>query len=199
MSSSARFKVSRSFCVQPCAAEKGSAKCTQCWPQRSALLILLGYTWLVPSILLVGEDDAFPMYAEYLRHRGLDVAVHTSPGEALTELAQLSPAVIVTELAFGQDPRRGCEFIAAVRQQPSSHKSAVIVVTGFARAQDAALAQRCGADQFFAKPLVPDALGIAIEQALASLQTGQRPTWNGPTTPVDRRQESRRKTDVNRK
>jgi hypothetical protein len=97
-----------------------SAKCTQCCRQRSAFLILLGYIWLVPFILLVGEDDAFPMYAEYLRHRGLDVAVHTSPGEALTELVQLSPAVIVTELAFGQDPQRGCEFIAAVRQQPSS-------------------------------------------------------------------------------
>lgn len=185
-------------CGGPADGRPIGEKCTQRWRQRSAFLILLGYTSLVPSILLVGEDDAFPMYAEYLRHRGLDVEVHTSPGEALTELDRLSPAVIVTELAFGQNPQRGCEFIAAVRQQPSSHKAAVIVVTGFARAQDAALAQECGADQFFVKPLVPDALGIAIEQALVSLQTGQRPTWNSPTTPVDRRQEARRKTDLNR-
>jgi CheY-like chemotaxis protein len=150
----------------------------------------------VPSILLVGEDDAFPMYAEYLGHRGLDVSVRTSPGEALTDLVLLSPAVIVTELAFGQDPQRGGEFIATVRQDPRSQNCAVIVVTGFARAQDAALAQRCGADQFFVKPLVPDALGSAIEQALVSLRTGERPPWNRATTPVDRRQEPRRKTDV---
>ena len=150
----------------------------------------------MPLILLVGEDDAFPMYAEYLGHRGLEVTVRTSPGEALTDLVRLSPAVIVTELAFEQDPQRGCRFIAAVRQDRNFENCAVIVVTGFARAQDAALAQRCGADQFFVKPLVPDALGTAIEEALVGLQTGQRPRWNVPTTPVDRRQASRRKADV---
>jgi CheY-like chemotaxis protein len=159
-----------------------------------------GYCWgiygQVAPILLVGEDDAFPMYAEYLRHRGLEVTVRTSPDEALTELGRLSPAVIVTELAFGQDPQRGGEFIATVRQHPSGQRSAVvIVVTGFVRVQDAAFARQCGADQFFAKPLVPEALEIAIKQALASLQTGQRPPWNGPTAPLDRRQEPRRKTD----
>ena len=158
-----------------------------------------GYCWgihgRVASILLVGEDDAFPMYAEYLRHRGLEVTVRTSPGEALTELVRLSPAAIVTELAFGQDPQRGGEFIATLRRHPSGQKSAVLVVTGFVRAQDAAFARQCGADQFFAKPLVPEALEIAIEQALESLQTGQRPSWNGPTAPLDRRQEPRRKTD----
>ena len=158
-----------------------------------------GYCWgihgRVASILVVGEDDAFPMYAEYLRHRGLEVTVRTSPGEALTELGRLSPAVIVTELAFGQDPQRGGEFIATVRQHPSQRSAVMIVVTGFVRAQDAAFARQCGADQFFAKPLVPEALEIAIEQALTSLQTGQRPPWNGPNAPLDRRQEPRRKTD----
>ena len=150
----------------------------------------------MPSILLVGEDDGFPMYAEYLRYRGWDVTVHTSPSNALGDLRHLSPAVIVTELAFGQEPQRGCEFIATVRQNPSGQNCVVIVVTGFARAQDATLAQQCGADQFFVKPLGPDALGSAIEQALVSLQAGQRPPWNGPATPVDRRQEPRRKTDI---
>ena len=149
----------------------------------------------MPSILLVGENDAFPMYAEYLRLSGFDVALHTSPPAALNELALLSPAVIVTELAFGRDPQRGSEFIAAARRHPSGQGCVVIVVTGYARAQDAALARRSGADQFFIKPLLPDALGEAIEQALESLRAGQRPPWNGPTTPIDRRQELRRKSN----
>ena len=149
----------------------------------------------MPAILLVGENDAFPMYAEYLRLRGLDVSLHTSPPAALNEIARLSPAVIVTELAFGRDPHRGCEFIAAARRHPSGQSCVVIVVTGYARAQDAALAHRCGADQFFIKPLLPDALELAVKQALDSLKTGQRPPWNGPTTPIDRRQESRRKSE----
>jgi CheY-like chemotaxis protein len=149
----------------------------------------------MPVILLVGEDDAFPMYAEYLRLRGLDVSLHTSPPAALNEMARLSPAVIVTELAFGRDPQRGCEFIATARRHPSGQSCVVIVVTGYARAQDAGLARRCGADQFFIKPLLPDALELAVEQALDCLRTSQRPPWNGPTTPIDRRQESRRKGD----
>jgi len=149
----------------------------------------------VPSILLVGENDAFPMYADYLQLRRFDVFLHTSPPAALNELARLSPAVIVTELAFGRDLQRGCEFIAAARRHPSGQSCVVIVVTGYARAQDAALARRCGADQFFIKPVLPDALELAIEQALDSVRAGQRPPWNGPTTPVDRRQEPRRKSN----
>ena len=149
----------------------------------------------VPPILLVGENDAFPMYAEYLGLRGFDVSLRTSPPAALNELTRSSPAVIVTELAFGRDPQRGCEFIAAARRHPSGQSCVVIVVTGYARAQDATLARRCGADQFFIKPLLPEALELAIEQALDSLRAGQRPPWNGPTTPIDRRQEPRRKGD----
>ena len=76
------------------------------------------------AILLVGEDDAFPMYAEYLRLRGLDVSLHTSPPAALNEMARSSPAVIVTELAFGRDPQRGGEFIAAARRLPSGQSCA---------------------------------------------------------------------------
>ena len=160
-----------------------------------AIPILLGYTWRVPAILLVGEDDAFPMYADYLRLRGFEASLRTSPSAALEDLAGLSPSVIVTELAFARDPQHGCEFIRAVRRTPGGAGRVVIVVTGFARAQDAALARDCGADQFFVTPLLPDALERAIEQALNSLRTGQRPPWNGPTSPVDCRQEPRRKSD----
>jgi CheY-like chemotaxis protein len=149
----------------------------------------------VQSILVVGEDDAFPMYAEYLRLRGLEVALRTSPSEALDDLARLSPSVIVTELAFGRDLQRGCEFIAAVRRHPDGEKCVVIVVTGYGRAQDAALARGCGADQFFITPLLPEALELAIERATDSLRAGQRPPWNGPTSPIDRRQDSRRESD----
>ena len=60
----------------------------------------------------------------------------------------------------------------------------VIVVTGYGRAQDAALARRSGADQFFITPLLPEALELAIEQALDCLRIGQRPPWNGPTLPL---------------
>jgi len=149
----------------------------------------------VQSILLVGEDDAFPMYAEYLRLQALEVSLRTSPSEALDDLARLSPSVIVTELAFGRDLQRGCEFIAAARRHLNGQSGVVIVVTGYGRAQDAALARCCGADQFFVTPLLPEALELAIEQALDCLRAGQRPPWNGPTSPLDRRQDSRRKSD----
>ena len=148
------------------------------------------------SILLVGEDDAFPMYAEYLRLRGFEASLRTTPSDALDDLADLSPFVIVTELTFARDLQQGCEFIEVARRHLGGQSSVVIVVTGYGRAQDAALARDCGADQFFVTPLLPDALELAIEQALDGLRTGQRPPWNGPTSPLDRRQDSRRKSDV---
>jgi ActR/RegA family two-component response regulator len=58
-------------------------------------------------ILLVGEDDAFAMYAEFLQHRGLDTFLSTSPAEALAQLSTLRPAIVVSELAFGGDLQAG--------------------------------------------------------------------------------------------
>ena len=144
-------------------------------------------------VLLVGEDDAFAMYAEYLRFRGVEADWRPSPAEALGDLSRLRPAIIISELVFGGRVENGCVFIQAIRDHPAAREAIILIVTGYVRAEDAALARTCGADQYFAKPLLPDALTHAVEEAFDALRSKRRPTWNWRDRPADRRQTSRRK------
>jgi CheY-like chemotaxis protein len=146
------------------------------------------------AVLLVGEDDAFAMYAEYLAFQGLEAHARSSPAEALDALGQIQPSVIVSELVFRGGLAAGCEFLEAIRSDPSTREAIVIVVSGYVRSADAELARRYGADQFFVKPLLPEALSAAVRTALDSAREGRRPEWRGPTVATDRRQQRRRKT-----
>jgi hypothetical protein len=52
------------------------------------------------SVLLVGEDDAFEMYGEFLCAHGLTATVRRSPADAMLAIATTRPDVVVTELVF---------------------------------------------------------------------------------------------------
>ena len=143
-------------------------------------------------VLLVGEDDAFDMYAEFLRAHGFSTTVRHSPEAAVDDLAQLQPAVVVTELAFGRSTRRGCEFIEALRQHPTGRLTAIIVVSGYVREEDREQARRCGADRFFMKPLLPDALLAEVQEAAVCYGENRRLDWNGTPPQGDRRRGPRR-------
>jgi CheY-like chemotaxis protein len=146
------------------------------------------------SVLLVGEDDAFDMYAEFLRAHDFSTAVRHSPDAAIADLAEVQAAVVVTELVFGGSTRRGYEFITALRQHPASRETVIIVVSGYGREQDRDRARQGGADRFFMKPFLPDALLEEVQHAAECRREGRRPDWNGAPTTGDRRKGPRRRT-----
>jgi two-component system cell cycle response regulator DivK len=146
------------------------------------------------SVLLVGEDDAFDMYAEFLRAHDFSTTVKQSPDLAIEDLAQVHPAVVVTDFVFGRSTRRGCDFIAALREHPVSREIPIIVVSGYVRDEDRQQARQCGADRFFMKPWLPDALLEEVQHAALCHREGRRPTWNGPPITRDRRKGPRRHT-----
>jgi DNA-binding response OmpR family regulator len=146
------------------------------------------------SVLLVGEDDAFDMYAEFLRAHDFSTTVRHSPSAAIADLAEVQPAVAVTELVFERSTSRGCDFITALRQHSASRETVIIVVSGYGREQDRQMARECGADRFFMKPLLPDALLEQVQHAALCRREGRRPDWNGPATAGDRRKGTRRRT-----
>jgi CheY-like chemotaxis protein len=145
------------------------------------------------SVLLVGEDDAFDMYGEFLRAHGLLPTVRRSPGDAILEIAVTPPDVVVTELVFGGRTGTGCEFISAIRQDSATRDSIILVVSGYVRAQDRQLARQCGADRFFAKPLLPLALLDEVLNGLTCRRERRRPTWNASLPTGDRRRRARRR------
>jgi two-component system cell cycle response regulator DivK len=150
------------------------------------------------AVLLVGNDDATEMYSEFLIHHGWQITISRSANDAITQLPVVCPAVIITDLIVDGSLQLGCELITAIRQHPAGNEPIVFVVTGYVRDADRALARRCGADRFFIKPLLPDALLHEVERGLAQFRQGRRPEWNGPTIDVDRRRRPRRSTDPQR-
>jgi CheY-like chemotaxis protein len=145
------------------------------------------------SVLLVGEDDAFEMYGEFLRAHGLSVTVQGSSGDAILAIPDSRPDVVVTELVFGGRTRAGCQFISAVRQEPVTHDTIILVVSGYVRAADRQLARQCGADRFFPKPLLPGALLGEVLDAIRDRREQRRPPWIAPLPAGDRRRRTRRR------
>jgi len=145
------------------------------------------------SALVVGEDDAFEMYGEFLSANGLSVTVRRSPGDAILAIPDSRPDVVVTELVFGGRTRVGSQFISAVRQEPLTHDTIILVVSGYVRAEDRQLARQCGADRFFPKPLLPGALLGEVLDAIGHRREQRRPPWNAPLPADDRRRRTRRR------
>jgi CheY-like chemotaxis protein len=139
------------------------------------------------SVLLVGENDVFKTYADFLQTHGLVATVARSPGDALLEVVEAPPDVVVTDIAFGGQTRAGCRFITAVRQEPLTHDTIIIVVSRSGRRAARQLARQCGADWFFSKPLLPEALLEEVLDAIAHRREQRRPEWNGPTRTGERR------------
>jgi CheY-like chemotaxis protein len=145
------------------------------------------------AVLLVGEDDAFEMYAEFLRIQGLFATVSRSPGDAILAMPDTRPDVVVTELVFGGHTRAGCQFISAVRQDPVTQDTIILVVSGYVRSEDRQLARQCGADRFFPKPLLPGALLDEVRHGITCRRDHRRPRWNAPWPSGERRRHSRRR------
>jgi CheY-like chemotaxis protein len=145
------------------------------------------------SVLLVGEDDAFEMYGEFLRAHGLAATVWRSPADAILAIPDCRPDVVVTELVFDGRTRAGCQFISAVRQEPVTRDTIILVVSGYVRSEDRQLARQCGADRFFPKPLLPAALLGEVLDAITYRREQRRPAWNAPLPTGDRRSGTRRR------
>ena len=132
------------------------------------------------------------MYGEFLRDQGLTATVRRSPADAILVIPTTRPDVVVTELVFEGGTRIGCQFISAIRQEPATRGTIILVVSGYVRAVDRQQARQCGADRFFPKPLLPGALLGEVLDAITCRLEQRRPPWNATLPTGDRRRRTRR-------
>ena len=163
---------------------------------RFTVLLPILAVGMVPSTRTdssdVGSDDAFP--AEYLRGLhvlvvddepsvrdllalalakcGASVTLAASVEDALALLPNLSPDVVVSDIAMpGMD---GYEFIQKLRElvRPRSRTVPVIALTACASGQDRDLALRAGFDRHLTKPVDPAELVRAIAHSHLDRRVG---------------------------
>ncbi len=113
---------------------------------------------------LVVEDDRGlrELIADELRDQGLDVAAVRSAEDALAEIENHWPHLVVSDLRL--PGTTGMDLLATLREQP--RPPAFIVVTAYGSISQAVEALKRGADDFLTKPLDLDHLRLRVEKLL---------------------------------
>src|SRR3990170_5059977 len=116
-----------------------------------------------PVLLVEDKDSLRAMLRHALEAQGHTVVEACDEAEAVLQLRQARPAVVLTDLKLPAGDGFGV-LRAAKELDPELQ---VIVMTAYGSIQDAVTAMREGAMDFLAKPVDPDHLLLMVERAIA--------------------------------
>jgi DNA-binding NtrC family response regulator len=116
-----------------------------------------------PVLLVEDKDSLRAMLRHALEAQGHSVVEASDEPEAVLQLRQARPAVVLTDLKLPNGDGFGV-LRAAKELDPELQ---VIVMTAYGSIQDAVTAMREGAVDFLAKPVDPDHLLLMVERAIA--------------------------------
>lgn len=113
-------------------------------------------------VLLVDDQvDALALLAHMLRERGATAIACASAQQALVQLSQAAPDVVISDI--GMPDMDGYDFMRAVRALPDERaRIPAIALTAYARAEDRDLALAVGYQMHLAKPVAAEALIAAV-------------------------------------
>ena len=116
-----------------------------------------------PVLLVEDKDSLRAMLRHALEAQGHTVLEARDQPEAIQQLEQARPAVVLTDLKLPNGDGFGV-LRAAKELDPELQ---VVVMTAYGSIQDAVTAMREGAMDFLAKPVDPDHLLLMVERAIA--------------------------------
>jgi putative PEP-CTERM system response regulator len=116
-----------------------------------------------PVLLVEDKDSLRAMLRHALEAQGHAVLEARDEAEAIQQLRQARPAVVLTDLKLPTGDGFGV-LRAAKELDPELQ---VVVMTAYGSIQDAVTAMREGAMDFLAKPVDPDHLLLMVERAIA--------------------------------
>lgn len=112
-------------------------------------------------ILLDDEESSLSYYGDVLNHAGIRVFATQDPLLVIESLDAHKPDVLVLDIEM--PGCRGPELATIVRQYPDYARLPVIFLTAMESMQDKLLARAAAAEDFLAKPVVPELLLAAVE------------------------------------
>lgn len=116
-------------------------------------------------ILVVDDDpDAIEIVQTFLESRGYEVASAADGHEALAQLEEVKPALILLDVMMpGMD---GWEVARTVKSHPEFSDIRVVMLTARSDFTDKQEGLRSGADDYIVKPIRLDELGQKVERNL---------------------------------
>jgi CheY-like chemotaxis protein len=122
----------------------------------------------VLSVLLVEDaDDEREMYAQSLRMRGYQTLQARNADEGLRLASERLPVVIVTDVVLSGS-MNGFMLTQALKQDPRTRHTPVIILTGRVFEADREAAAHVGCDLFLTKPCLPDELVRSVRRCAAA-------------------------------
>ncbi len=116
-------------------------------------------------VLVVDDfDDAREMYAEYLEFVGFEVDTARNGAEAVEKAQDGDPDIILMDLSL--PVMDGWEATRLIKQDVRTRDIPVMALTGHVLAGNAEHAREAGADEFVAKPCLPQDLENKIRNML---------------------------------
>src|SRR5881396_3677052 len=116
-----------------------------------------------PVLLVEDKDSLRAMLRHALEAQGHVVVEACDEADAVQQMRQARPAVVLTDLKLPAGDGFGV-LRAAKELDPELQ---VVVMTAFGSIQDAVTAMKEGAMDFLAKPVDPDHLVLMVERAIA--------------------------------
>jgi DNA-binding NtrC family response regulator len=116
-----------------------------------------------PVLIVEDKDSLRTMLRHALEGHGHTVLEASDEAEAIQQLRQTRPVVVLTDLKLPSGDGFGV-LRAAKEADPDLQ---VVVMTAYGSIQDAVTAMREGAMDFLAKPIDPDHLLLMVERAIA--------------------------------
>ncbi|MEZ5466342.1 MAG: diguanylate cyclase [Lysobacterales bacterium] len=132
---------------------------------------MTGRSRAAPFRILVLEDveELSQHHAEVLRGAGMEVRAFTDPFEALDQLAEFKPDLLLMDLYMPECS--GTELSALIRQKPNYDSLPIIFLSVENRLDDHLQALRVGGDEFLLKPIRADHLIAAVSNRAARFRT----------------------------
>ena len=116
-----------------------------------------------PGRLLVVDDEPniARILSSYFARQGWEVRTCNHPLEALNEVAEIQPDVVITDLSMPE--MTGVELLGALRER--GHQMPVLLVTAHGTIDSAVAALKFGAFDYLCKPFELDRVKAAVERA----------------------------------
>ncbi len=132
---------------------------------------MTGRSKAAPFRIMVIDDveELAQHHAEVLRGAGMEVRAFIDPFEALDQLAEFKPDVLLMDLYMPECS--GTELSALIRQKPSYDSLPIIFLSVENRLDDHLQALRVGGDEFLLKPIRADHLNAAVSIRAARFRT----------------------------
>jgi two-component system, OmpR family, alkaline phosphatase synthesis response regulator PhoP len=129
----------------------------------------------VAARILIVEDDAdiAQLVARYLDKAGYTTAILASGREALRSIGAQPPDVLVLDLMLPQVD--GLEICRAVRSNPKTAATPIIMLTARGEESDRIVGLEIGADDYLSKPFSPNELVARVRALLRRARRGEAP------------------------